>query len=135
MNHLRIYPGTHLTLRLIPLQRLAIPPPRVLLNISTYGLCRVNPLPKLPPLCLQQGATTLSLRSLLTTHYIPVVSKTTKKYWKSYNTRTLPGTHYIIVHSSFRRNPPCLLATIPFSRSKPKTLSPQEWSIGSITPF
>jgi hypothetical protein len=46
-----------------------------------------------------------------------------------------PGTHYIIMHSSFRRNPPCLLATIPFSRSKPKTLSPQEWSIGSITPF
>jgi hypothetical protein len=49
MTYLRIYPITHLTLRLIPLRRLAIPPPQVLLSISTYGLCRVQPSSKITP--------------------------------------------------------------------------------------
>jgi hypothetical protein len=62
------------------------------------------------------GAPTLALRSLHPIHYIPIVSNATKKSWKNYNAQTLPGTHYIIVHSSFRRKPPCLLATIPSSR-------------------
>jgi hypothetical protein len=94
-----------------------------------------HPLLALPPLFLQQGATTLSLRSLLTIHYILIISNAMKKYWKSYKARTLPGMHYIIVLSSFRRKPSCLLATIPFTRSKPNILSHQGLSIGSTIPF
>jgi hypothetical protein len=43
--------------------------------------------------------------------------------------------HYIIVLSSFRRKPSCLLATIPFMQSKPNILSLQGLSIGSTIPF
>jgi hypothetical protein len=34
-------------------------------------------------------------------HYIPIIFNAKKTYWKSYNAQTLPGMHYIIVHSSF----------------------------------
>jgi hypothetical protein len=64
------------------------------------------------------------------TPYIPIISNATRKYSKSYNTQTLPGTHYIIVHSSFHRKPSCLLTKTPFTRSKPNILShpgPIDW--------
>jgi hypothetical protein len=95
------------TLLLIPLWTLSTQPPRVPLSTSIYGLCRVNPhhLLALLPLLLHQGATTLSPRSLLTTPYIPIISNATRKYWKSYTTQTLPGMHYIIVHSSSTGSP------------------------------
>jgi hypothetical protein len=97
----------------------------------------VNPhhLLALLPLLLHQGATTLSPRSLLTTPCIPDVSNATRKYWKSYTAQTLPGTHYITVHSSLHRKPSCLLTKTPFTRSKPKILSRQGLSIGSTIPF
>jgi hypothetical protein len=69
------------------------------------------------------------------THYIPVISNVMRKYWKSYNAQIFPGMHYIIVHSSFRRKPSCLLDTTPFTRLKPKTLSHQGLSIGSTILF
>jgi hypothetical protein len=94
-----------------------------------------SPSSSLTPLFHQQGATTLSLRSLLMIHYIPVVSNVTKTYWKRCNAQNPPGTCCIIVHSSFPKKPSCLLVTILFFRSKPKTVSPQERSIGSKTPF
>jgi hypothetical protein len=72
------------TLLFISLWTLSTQPPRVPLSTSIYGLCRVNPhpLPALLPLLLHQGATKLSLRSLLTTPCIPVISNATRKYWK-----------------------------------------------------
>jgi hypothetical protein len=135
MTSLRIYPATPPTLLFI--RRPSTQPPRVPLSTSTYGSCRVNPHPLLVPLplLLQQGAITLALRSLITTPYIPVVSKTTRKYWKSYTAQTLPGMHYIIVHSSSHRKPSCLLIKTPCTRSKPKILSHLGLSIGSKIPF
>jgi hypothetical protein len=126
MTYLRIYPVTHPTLLLIPLWRLSIPPLRVPLSTSIYGLCRVNPHPLLaiPPLFLQQGAITLSLRSLLTIHYIPVISNATKKYWKNYNAQTLPRTHYIIVLSSFRKKPSYLSSHNPIYAVETKDFIP-----------
>jgi hypothetical protein len=135
MTSLRIYPATPPTLLFI--RRPSTQPPRVSLSTSTYGLCQVNPHPLLVPLplLLQQGAITLALRSLITTPYIPAISKTTRKYWKSYTAQTLPGTHYIIVHSSSHRKPSCLLIKTPYTWSKPKTLSHLYLSIGSKIPF
>jgi hypothetical protein len=134
MTSLRTYPAILPTLLFI--QRPSTQPLPVPLSTSTYGLCRVNPhlLLIYLPLLLQQGALTLALRSLITTPYIPVVSKTTRKYWKSYTTQTLLGTHYIIVHSSSHRKPSCLLIKTPCTQSKPKILSHQGLLISSRIP-
>jgi hypothetical protein len=69
------------------------------------------------------------------TPYIPVISKTTRKYWKRYIAHNLPRMHYIIVHSSSHRKPSCLLIKTPCTRSKPKILSHMGLSIGSKIPF
>jgi hypothetical protein len=72
------------------------------------------------------------------TPYDPLYShrfQYTRKYWKSYTAQTLPGTHYIIMPSSFHRKTSCLLTKTPFTWSKPKILSHPGLSIGSTIPF